>query len=307
MFSGASNFAESVDGAFLFIFGISFFFLIGLTIIMIWFVVKYNRKRHPKAIQVKENMKLEIAWLVIPLIIVLAMFYYGYIVFKPMREVPKDAMNVKVTGRMWDWSFEYGNGKISRELYLPVNKPVKLLLYSPDVIHSFYIPAFRIKEDMVPGRENYMWFIPTLEGSYDILCAEYCGLRHSFMESKAIIVSDTSFVRWLAEKSPETEESKGLQILQNNACTSCHSLDGSKLVGPSFKDLYNNKRVVIINGEEKTVLADSAYIRRAIIEPDYEVVKGYAPGLMRAYKSVIKDEEIATMVEYFMNQKPSEK
>lgn len=127
------------------------------------------------------------------------------------------------------------------------------------------------------------------------------------MESKAIIVSDTAFVRWLAEKSPETIESKGLQLLQNNACTSCHSLDGSKLVGPSFKDLYNADRVVIIKGEEKTVKADSAYIHRAIIDPDYEVVKGYAPGLMRAYKSVIKEEEIHTMVEYFMIQKQSEK
>lgn len=307
MFSGASNFAESVDSAFLFIFGISFFFLIGLTIIMIWFVVKYNRKRHPQAVQIKENMKLEIAWIVIPFIIVMAMFYYGYIVFKPMREVPKDAMIVKVTGRMWNWSFEYNNGKISNELYLPINKPVKLLLFSPDVIHSFYIPAFRIKEDMVPGKENYMWFIPTIEGSYDILCAEYCGLRHSFMESKAIIVSDTAFVRWLAEKNPETVDSKGLELLQNNACTSCHSLDGSKLVGPTFKDLYNTDRVVIMNGEEKTVKADSSYIHRAIIEPDYEVVKGYAPGLMRAYKSVIKEEEIHTIVEYFMNQKPQEK
>jgi cytochrome c oxidase subunit II len=307
MFSGASNFVESVDNTFLFIFGISFFFLIGLTITMIFFVVKYNRKRHPQAVQVKENLKVEIAWIVIPLIIVLSMFYYGYIVFRPMREVPKDAMNVKVTGRMWTWSFEYENGKISKELYLPVNKPVKLLLFSPDVIHSLYIPAFRVKEDVVPGKENYMWFIPTMEGSYDILCAEYCGMRHSFMESKAIIVSDTAFVRWIAETSPETIESKGLQLLQNNACTSCHSLDGSKLVGPTFKDLYNTERLVIINGEEKKVIADSSYIHRAILDPNYEVVKGFAPGLMRAYKSVIKEEEIHTIVEYFMNQKPSEK
>jgi cytochrome c oxidase subunit 2 len=299
MFSGASNFVESVDGAFLVIFAISFFFLIGLTITMIWFVVKYNRKKHPKAVQIKENMKLEIAWIVIPLIIVLAMFYYGYLVFKPMRQVPEGAMEVKVTGMMWAWTFEYENGKTAKELYLPVNKPVKLNLYSPDVIHSFYIPAFRIKEDMVPGKNNYMWFIPTFEGSYEILCAEYCGLRHSFMESKAIIVSDTAFTLWLAEKTPETIEDKGLALLQNNACTGCHSFDGSKLVGPSFRDLYNTRRTVIINGVEKSVLADTAYLRRAIINPDYELVKGFNPGQMRSYKDVIKEEDINTIIQFF--------
>jgi cytochrome c oxidase subunit II len=307
MFSGASNFSESVDSVFFYIIGISFIFLIGLTFLMIWFVIKYNRKRHPKPVQIKENMKLEITWIVIPLIIVLSMFYYGYIVFKPMREAPEGAMEVKATGRMWDWSFEYENGKISRELYLPVNKPVKLLLYSPDVIHSFYVPAFRIKEDMVPGKENYMWFVPTVEGSYEVLCAEYCGLRHSFMETKAIIVSDTAFTRWLNEKTPETAESKGLELLRNNACTSCHSLDGSKLVGPSFKDLYNAERIVLIDGVEKTVIADTAYLHRAIVDPDYELVKGYAKGLMRAYKSVLKEEEIQAMIDYFINQKPAEK
>jgi cytochrome c oxidase subunit II len=307
MFSGASNFVKSVDDTFLFIFSISLFFLLGLTIIMIWFVIKYNRKKHPKAEQVKEHMWVEITWIVIPLIIVLSMFYYGYIVFKPMREVPAGAMEVKVTGRMWNWTFEYENGKLSNELYLPVNKPVKLYLFSPDVIHSFYVPAFRIKEDLVPGKNNYTWFIPTLEGSYDILCAEYCGLRHSFMESKAVIVSDTAFARWLSEKSPETIENKGMTLLQSNACTSCHSLDGSKIVGPSFKGLYGSQRVVLCNGAEKSVLADTSYIRRAILEPDYEVVKGFNPGQMRAYKAVLKEEDIKTIQEYFMNQKKTSK
>jgi cytochrome c oxidase subunit 2 len=307
MFSGASNFADSVDSAFFYIFAISLAFLIGITIVMIWFTVKYNRKRRPKPEQIKDNMKLEITWTVIPLILVLTMFYYGYIVFEPTREVPKGAMEVKVTGRMWNWSFEYENGKISDELYLPVNKPVKLNLYSPDVIHSFYIPAFRIKEDVVPGTDNYMWFIPTIEGTYEILCAEYCGLRHSFMEAKAIIVSDTSFTSWLATKSPETAAAKGLEILKSNACTSCHSLDGSPLVGPSFKGLYNSQRTVLIDGVEKTVTADSTYIRQSILEPDYEVVKGFNKGMMRAYKSVISEADIKTIIEYFENQKSIEK
>ncbi|RPH32024.1 MAG: cytochrome c oxidase subunit II [Bacteroidales bacterium] len=302
MFEGASNFAKGVDGAFLFILAISFFFLIGLSAVMIWFMIRYNRKKHPKAEQIKDNMKLEVAWTIIPFLIVMLMFYYGYVVFKPMRIVPKDAMEVNVTGMMWSWKFEYANGKITNELVLPVGKAVKLNLFSPDVIHSLYIPAFRIKEDLVPGKENYMWFIPNIEGSYEILCAEYCGLRHSFMEAKTRIVTDEEFQKWLAEPTPIAEEDKGLAILQNNACISCHSLDGSKLVGPTFKGLFGTERTVIEAGKERIVVADSAYIKRAILEPDKEIVKGYNPGMMRAYDKVITADDIKSIIAYFESQ-----
>jgi len=299
MFQGASNFAQDVDNVFMFIVAISTFFLVGLTITMIWFVIKYNRKRNPKPTQIKDNMTLELTWMIIPLIIVLAMFYYSYKVYKPMRNAPDDAMVVRVTGQMWDWSFEYENGKVSYEMYLPVNKPVKLLLYSPDVIHSFYIPAFRIKEDMVPGKENQMWFIPTVEGSFDVLCAEYCGLRHAFMLSKAIIIPEEEFEVWLAEEPPVTVESIGMKILRNNACLSCHSLDGAKLVGPTFQNLYGEPRLVVMAGQEMTMVADSTYIYDAIVDPDKELVKGFGPGVMRSYRNVIPHEDIVALIEYF--------
>lgn len=303
MFQGASNFAQGVDNVFMFIVGISTIFLIGLTFIMIWFTIRYNHKRNPKATQIKDNKLVELSWILIPLVIVLTMFYYGYVVYKPMRNAPEGAMVVKVTGQMWDWSFEYENGKVSYELYLPVDKPVKLLLYSPDVIHSFYIPAFRIKEDMVPGKENYMWFIPTAEGSFDVLCAEYCGQRHAFMTTKAIIIPDEQFETWLEEVPPVTVESLGLKVLRNNACTSCHSLDGSKLVGPTFQNLYGEPRQVIVDGQEITMVADSAYIYTAIIDPDKELVKGYGARLMRSYKNVIPHEDIVDLINYFKSLK----
>ena len=302
MFQGASNFAKGVDSAFLFIFVISMIFLIGITAMMIWFVIRYNRKKHPKAEQIEDSMKLEIIWTVIPFILVMLMFYFGYVVFKPMRIVPKGAMEVKVTGRMWNWSFEYANGKVSNELVLPADKPVKLNLFSPDVIHSLYIPAFRIKEDVVPGKNNYMWFIPNTKGTYEILCTSYCGLRHSFMESKTIVVTEEEFQKWLAEKTPETNESLGLKLLQSNACTGCHTLDGTPLVGPSFKGLYGSKRLVIEDGQEKIVIADSTYIKASILEPDKQVVKGFKSGMMRAYSKVIKDDEIKSIIVYFENQ-----
>ncbi len=302
MFEGASNFAKGVDSVFLFIFAVSFFFLIGISAIMVWFVIRYNRKKHPKAVQMKDNMKLEITWTVIPFILVMLMFYYGYVAFEPMRNAPKDAIEVKVTGQMWSWSFEYDNGKISNELVLPAKKAVKLNLYSPDVIHGLYIPAFRIKQDVVPGKNNFMWFIPNYNGTYEILCSAYCGLRHSFMEAKIRVVSDEEYQKWLAEKSPEMLENAGLAVMQNNACTGCHSLDGSPLVGPSFKGLFGSKRIVIENGEEKTVVADSTYIKTSIMEPDKQVVKGFKPGMMRAYSTVIKDDDIKSIILYFEKQ-----
>lgn len=302
MFEGASNFAKGVDNVFLLIFAISFFFLIGISAIMIWFVIRYNRKKHPKAVQMKDNMKLEITWTVIPFILVMLMFYYGYVAFEPMRVAPKDAIEVKVTGRMWSWEFEYSNGKISNELVLPVKKAVKLNLYSPDVIHGLYVPAFRIKQDVVPGKENFMWFIPNYNGTYEILCSAYCGLRHSFMEAKIRVVSEDEYQKWLAEKSPEMVQGEGLKVIQNNACTGCHSLDGSVLVGPSFKGLFGSKRIVIENGEEKTVVADSTYIKTSILDPDKQIVKGFKPGMMRAYSTVIKENDLKSIVIYFEKQ-----
>lgn len=302
MFEGASNFAKGVDSVFLFIFAVSFFFLIGISAIMVWFVIRYNRKKHPKAVQMKDNMKLEITWTVIPFILVMLMFYYGYVAFEPMRNAPKDAIEVKVTGQMWSWSFEYDNGKISNELVLPAKKAVKLNLYSPDVIHGLYIPAFRIKQDVVPGKNNFMWFIPNYNGTYEILCSAYCGLRHSFMEAKIRVVSDEEYQKWLAEKSPEMLENAGLAVMQNNACTGCHSLDGSPLVGPSFKGLFGSKRIVIENGEEKTVVADSNYIKESIMAPDKQVVKGFKPGMMRAYSTVIKEDDLKSIIVYFEKQ-----
>jgi cytochrome c oxidase subunit 2 len=182
--SGASNFVEGVDLAFTIILGASIFFLIAITIVMIYFVLRYRKSRNPEASQIHGNNRLEIIWTVIPTILVLVMFYYGWMGYKPMREVPDDAIPIKVYGQMWSWSYEYENGKISDKLVVPLDKAVKLDLISRDVLHSFYIPAFRIKEDVVPGYENYMWFIAQEEGTYDVFCAEYCEQRQRHIHTR---------------------------------------------------------------------------------------------------------------------------
>lgn len=303
IFSGASNFVEGVDTAFALIFGVSFFFLIGITAVMVYFIYRYHKSRNPVATQIKGSNTLEVIWTVIPLIIVLVMFYYGYKGYAVMREVPEDAITVKVIAYMWDWDFEYENGKLSKDLYMPLNKAVKLELTSLDVIHSLYIPAFRVKEDAVPGAVNYMWFIGQIEGSYDVLCAEYCGLRHSYMDAKAIVVPQESFNTWLADFNPEVKDPIGLEILRANACMGCHSLDGSKLVGPSFKGVFGRERTVNIDGKTATVIADEEYMKRAIIDPNKEVVEGYPPNVMQSYKKLITDEDIDHIVDYLKTVK----
>jgi cytochrome c oxidase subunit 2 len=312
MYSNASNFAKGVDDAFLLIIGISVFFLVTITAAMIVFVVRYNRKKNPVATQIHGSTTLEIIWTVIPVMLVLLMFYYGWKGFHPMKvKAPKESMTIKTTARMWSWSFQYPNGKITDSLYIPIGKPVRLELNSADVIHSLYIPGFRVKQDVVPGKPDVMWFIPQKEGRYDIFCTEYCGLQHSFMISAVSVMSDSAYKSWYADttqlaavaKAGELPGAKGLAVLKKNGCLACHSIDGSQLVGPTYKGLFGKTESVVANGQEKQVKVDEAYIHRSIYEPNAEVVKGFSPGMMLSYKNSITDEEITQIIEYFKTLK----
>ena len=307
METNASTFVQGVDTAFIVILGISLFFLVGITAVMIWFVIRYNRKRNPKPKDVKDNMKLEIIWTVIPTLLVLVMFWYGWIGYTPMRNVPAGALTIKATGRMWSWDFEYENGKRSEILVVPQGKPVKLELFSPDVLHSLYIPAFRIKEDVVPGINNMMWFQSDKVGEYDILCAEYCGVRHAYMLSKVVVKPEAEYLEWYHKKADSSEialEPVGFQVMQRHACFSCHSRDGSKLVGPSFKGLLGAERTVTdASGKTVKVLADENYIRSSIYDPNEQIVEGYSKNLMISYKETINEEEIREIVKYLQELK----
>lgn len=197
MSSGASNFVNSTDATFLFIVAVSVFFLVVITGCMIYFVIRFNRKRHPRAKNIHGNIPLEITWTLIPTILVLIMFWMGWQGYKKLADAPSDAININVTAQMWRWSFQYPNGVTSDTLYVPVNKAVKVLLHSRDVNHSFFVPAFRVKKDVIPNRNNYAWFIAEKEGSFDLFCAEYCGLNHSHMLNKVVVMSQTGFNDWL--------------------------------------------------------------------------------------------------------------
>lgn len=308
----ASNFVKGVDSAFLLILGISFLFLIGLTVVMLIFIYKYNRKRNPKPTQFEGSLKLEILWTVIPFLLTMLMFYFGWAGWRPMKNAPKDSMEVTVYGRMWNFSFEYANGRRTDTLYLPKDKPVKLNLKALDVIHSLYIPAFRVKQDMVPGmKNNTMWFEPQKLGDYDLFCAEYCGLNHSYMTTMVKVVPDSAFQSWYSDTTSvlasvaeiESPAASGKRIMQNIGCFACHSLDGSKLVGPSFKGIYGTTRKVKTGPESREVVADDAYIHNSIYNPNADVVDGFNKGLMLSYQGQLSEDDVKQIIEFLKTVK----
>src|ERR1035437_3691819 len=305
MFSDASNFVHGSDMSTIFIGGFAVFFLVSFTIIMIYFVVKFNRKRNPKATQVKDNVMLEATWIALPTLLVILMFYIGWEGFLPMRQDPKDAMHVKAIGRMWKWSFEYPGNKTSDTLVLPIDKAVRVDLFSKDVIHGFFVPAFRIKEDVVPGKNNYSWFIPGELGDFDLICSAYCGVNHSYMSAVIRIVSQQKYDEWIAALPAVSAVSSnpGFTVLQNNACTGCHSIDGSPLVGPSFKGLFGSTIDVKTNGVLHKVKVDEEYIETSIYDPDKDIAKNFTPGIMKPYKNIIKDNDIKLINDYLKTLK----
>jgi cytochrome c oxidase subunit 2 len=212
MLQGASDHVETVDAVMLYIVGISALLLVGITAVMIYFVFRYNRKKGHEPVDIHGNVLLEAIWIGIPTILVLSMFYYGYTGFTESRNVPDNAYEIMAKARMWQWEFNYKNGKKTDTLYVPVKTPIKLNLESYDVNHALFIPAFRIKEDVIYGRTNYLSFTPEETGRYDIMCAEYCGLNHSMMYTKLVVMEKDNFESWLNDTA--VKDSASVQNLR---------------------------------------------------------------------------------------------
>jgi len=300
-FQQASSAAGKVDSVFLFIFGLSVVFLIAITFLMVFFIIKYSRKRHPKGVDIEGNVWLEIAWTVTPTVLFLLMFYFGWTNYEYMRNVPRDAMVIDVTARQWAWSFTYPNGKRTTELVVALNKPVKASLHSLDVIHGFYIPAFRIKEDVVPGKQNYTWFIPTRLGSFDLECTVICGVGHANMLSKVTVVPVPEFEAWYFAASAPLAGNPALAVLEQKSCLTCHSLDGRVMVGPSFQGMFGQKQIVKdASGREHEVQVDDARLVRAIRAPNLDIVRGYPPAMPAV---TLTDAELGQIVEFIKSLK----
>ena len=242
MLLGPSNTTGKVDSAFIFIVVCCVILLAVVTICMVVFLIKYNRERHPRPERVKESALLEVVWTVIPTILVIFMFYFGWVDFEFIRNPPKDALTVNVTARQWSWLFTYDNGRQEGVLNVPVGRPVKLLMTSVDVLHCLFIPAYRIKEDCVPGMTTHLWFTANEPGTYDIFCTEYCGVGHSHMRSQVVAMKPEDFQKWYSAAPGRTAAELGPKILQAKGCLGCHSLDGSAKSRPHLQGPSGAKR-----------------------------------------------------------------
>lgn len=287
---------EAIDPVFMFILGACLVLLVGITVAMITFVIRYHRSRAPEPTsQVEGSLWLEVIWTAFPTILVMAMFYYGWAGYLTLRDVPPNAMKVTAVARMWSWSFQYPDGKISNKLYVPVGKPVEVALESKDVLHGFYVPAFRVKRDVVPGMKNHVWFVASKPGSYDIFCSQYCGTSHSAMITTIEAVPEAEFATWLAKKGTAHP---ALALFEKYGCLGCHSLDGSKKVGPSFQGIWGRTVEVKTGTVEHKVVADEAYLRRSIMEPSADIVEEYPP-VMPPFAGAITEEEVRLIIDYF--------
>jgi cytochrome c oxidase subunit 2 len=302
----AGPLARQVDGVFLFIFIIALFFFIVTQGALIYFAFRYRRKdplEEAQTPQITGNRTLEIIWVVIPSILLLAIFAYGYVVFRDIRTPPPGATEVKVTAKQWLYVFNYPDGRSEiNEVHVQLGKPVKFIMTSTDVIHGFYLPEFRVKQDIVPGSYNYLWVEPDRTGSFDIFCTQYCGTGHSTMRATMVVLSHEDYEHWSrSEEKPGTMTpvKKGEEVVEHSGCLACHSRDGTIKVGPSFKGLFG-KTVILSDG--KSVVADENYIKESIIDPGAKIVKGFQP-VMPSFKGIIKDDDISSMIDYLKTVK----
>lgn len=294
--------ARDVDRLYIFLLIISLFGFIALIGAMTVFIIKYRRTPNGKSAYITHNKLAEFLWSFIPLCVFLFVFAWGWVVYHKMRTFPEDSMEVHVLARQWSWEFQYKSGKKSPDLYVPVGRDVKLIMTSQDVIHSFYIPAFRIKQDVVPGRYTAEWFRAEQPGNYQVFCAEYCGTSHSNMMAKIKAVPIADFENWLG-----TDPMKGLTMAQYGqklfsakGCVACHTVDGTPKIGPTLKGVFGS--VVPLEGGN-TVNADENYVRESILSPQAKVVRGFTSVLMPTFAGQVDDTELNALIEYVKSLK----
>jgi cytochrome c oxidase subunit 2 len=288
--------AGSVDALYIFLVAITAFFSIVIAGLVVFFAVRFRRRTpdevgHP----IHGSLALELTWTIIPLIIAMVIFGWGAVVFFRLTTPPTNAMEVYIVGKRWMWKAQHVTGQREiNELHVPINQPVKLIIGSEDVIHSYYIPAFRTKMDAVPGRTTTMWFEATTPGTYRLFCAEYCGMSHSRMIGRVVALEPAEFQVWLGGGRPTGSlADMGLKTFNQLGCATCHQADTPGR-GPQLGGLFGSK-VTLSTGE--TVTVDEAYLRESILVPTAKLVAGFPP-LMPTYQGVINEEQLVQLIAY---------
>lgn len=291
----ASTLAPRVDALFLYLCGVTVFFTLLIFVLVLFFGLKYRRKNDDEiGVDVHAPIWMEIIWILIPLGLVMIMFIWGTAIFVNQSRPPANAMEINVVGKQWMWKIQHPDGQREiNELHVPTGEPVKLMMTSQDVIHDFFIPAFRVKMDVVPGKYTTEWFEPTKVGEYHIFCSQYCGTQHAGMIGKVVVMEPDKYQAWLAGSIVnETTIAAGEKLFAQYSCVTCHSQQA-----PSLAGVYGSQVKVWRNGKLGTETADDAYIRESIVYPNAAIVDGYQP-LMPSFQGQLTEEQIMELIAY---------
>jgi cytochrome c oxidase subunit II len=291
----ASTHASAVDVLFYFLLGVSGFFSVLIAILVCYFAIRYRRRSEAdRPPYIHGSLKLELTWSLIPFAFMMVFFFWGAQLYFSWARPPDDSMEIYVVGRQWMWKMQHlgGQREINR-LHVPVGRPVKLTMTSQDVIHSFFVPAFRIHMDVLPGRYTTVWFQATKPGSYHLFCSQYCGTNHAKMIGEVVVMEKDEYQAWLNQGVDGGLAAEGRKLFQKLQCVTCHSAD-SKARAPVLESLYGNQ-VHLDNG--KIVLADETYLRESILFPDAKIVAGYKP-IMPSYLGQANEEEVLQLIAF---------
>ena len=291
----ASTLAPEVDNLFLFAFGIALFFTFLIFLLIAYFAIRYRKRtpNDPAPPEIHGSTPLEVAWTVVPLVIVTILFVVGTRLYFAQASPPANATTIYVVGKQWMWKIQHPEGKSEiNELHVPIGQPVRLLMTSEDVIHDFFVPAFRIKKDVVPGRYSSMWFTPTRVGTYHLFCSQYCGTLHASMIGWVTVMEPADFQQWLSgNPAGETMVQAGERLFGRLNCASCHR-EGGK--GPPLSGVFG-KPVRLADGS--AVMADDAYLRESILNPQAKVVAGYVPQ-MPVFQGQVSETDVLDLIAY---------
>jgi len=292
----ASTQAAQVDGIYFFMVAVAAFFSLLIAGVLVITAIRFRRRHEDEVgVQIHGSLALELLWTVIPFFITMVMFGWGAKVFFDAYRPPKGAMEIYIVGKQWMWKAQHMDGQREiNELHVPVGRAVKLTMGSEDVLHSFYIPAFRVKADVIPGRYNVLWFTPTKPGRYHLFCAEYCGTRHSGMIGWVEVMEQNDFQAWLSGgRAADSPAAAGEKLFQDLVCISCHR-DDAQARAPQLKGLFGH--TVQLQGGA-TVVADEAYVRESIVNPQAKVVAGFQP-IMPTFQGLVTEEQLLQLIAY---------
>jgi cytochrome c oxidase subunit 2 len=291
----ASTFSTQVDALYIFLLVVCGFVSLMIFVLIFIFILRYRRGRHPQATQIEGSLVLESMWTLVPFGIFLVMFGWGAMIYVEQSRPPADSMEVFVVGKQWMWKFEHPEGvREIDELHVPVDRDVRLTMISQDVIHSLFVPAFRIKRDVLPNRYVTEWFHATQPGRYHLFCAEYCGTLHSGMIGEVVVMSAPDYQAWLSGGNVEGSlADAGHGVFDQLGCSTCHRMD-TQGIGPNLTGVFGSQ-VRLSNGQ--TITADENYVRNSILNPGSQVVAGFQP-VMPTFEGMISEEQLLSLIAY---------